>query len=310
MTLRNEIIENWNDGINGHLMKLKLIDEMYPAYTLKIDNKYGVAIPLDNEVEVNEDFSNAKLLSKEYRLEGEDESRHFLTLITEESTDKNVFSSLCEQFVFPGEHGEFRTEIVDSPIKWWMEMKQILGNRNIDEMIYDTLGELCIYDYLVRSGKRVTWNGPKGGSADLESDEMIAEVKSTLSRSKREITVHGKNQLKRIPNKQLYLYLCVFEMASTTGHSINDIVYGLANDGYDVSEINELLRKKGFEIGKSSRDRKFILWNVYKYTVDEKFPKITDDSFVDGKEPEGIVSISYTVDLGGVPYEIVVDGSV
>lgn len=308
MTLRNNILSNWENDINGHLQRVDSLDDKYPAFTFKMDGYYGVALPIEQDIQINEDFSNAKLKTQSFYTK-EDQSTHiFLTLTTEDATNKTVFSSLCEQFIFPGEYGEFRNEITDSPLKWWIEMKQILGNKNVEEMVYDTLGELWVYDYLVRKGVKAIWNGPKGSSADIESDEMLIEVKSTLSRSKKEITVHGKSQLKAPPEKDLYLYFCVFEMSSDTGYSINDIVYGLANDGYDVSDINLLLSKKGFELGKSSRDRKFILWNVYKYYVDEKFPKIIDESFVGGKEPEGINSISYTIDLSGISCEVIIGG--
>lgn len=305
--LRNEIIENWNRDIVGHLQKIQSVAGIYSAYTIKTEYGYGVAIPMDKEVEVNEDFSNAKLRTQVFFRNQESEPHLYLTLITNHSTDKCAFSALCEQFVFPGAYGEFRKEIIESPLKWWMEMKQILGNKNVDDMIYDTLGELWIYDFLIRMGKKVVWNGPKGSSADIEAEDMVVEVKSTISRNRREITVHGKSQLTNPQGKRLFLYLCVFEMATQTGYSINDIVYGLANDGYDVSEINDKLAQKGLELGKSARDRKYILWNVYKYTVDDDFPRITGESFVGGKEPVGITSISYTVDLDGIPCEIIVE---
>ncbi len=309
MMLRNEISENWDNDINGHLQRIKSVSEMYPAYTIKSDNEFGVAVPLDRDIDVNEDFSNAKIKTQRYFTNGESVSKTYLTLTTGDSTNKSLFSALCEQFVFPGDHGEFREEIVASPIKWWMEMKRIFGNKNVEDMIYDTLGELWTYDHLLRSGRSVTWIGPQGSSTDIESDDMLIEVKSTLSRSKKEITVHGKTQLTVPPNKRLFLYLCVFEMSVNTGYSINDIVYGLANDGYDTREINERLAQKGLEVGKSARDKKYILWNVYRYLVDENFPRITDESFANGREPDGITSISYTVDLGNIPCEIIVSGS-
>lgn len=309
--LREEILGNWNRDLRGKLQKIQSLDSSeYKAYTLRDIMGYGVAIPMDIYIEVNEDFANAKLSTINYIIEGQTEATPYLTLMADDNVDKKAFSALCEQFVFPGTNGKFRRDIVEAPIKWWMEMKQILGNKNVDEMVYDTLGELWVYDYLIRRGYSVEWNGPKGGSVDIESSDIMAEVKSTLSRSKKEITIHGKNQLKGLQNKRLFLYFCVFEMAASTGYSINDIVYGLADDGYNVSQINRLLEKKGLGIGKSARDKRFILWNVYRYIVDDSFPRITESSFVNGREPDGITSISYTVDLEGLPYELIVDGSI
>ena len=309
MMLRNDIIANWYSDIMGHLQKIESIDESYPAYTIKCESGYGVAIPMEYEIAVNEDFSNAKLKTETYTVTETNEPCLMLTLITSDKTDKKIFSSLCEQFVYPGKYGEFRREIIYSPLKWWMEMKEILGNKNVESMVYDTLGELWTYSYLVRSGKSVSWNGPKGSSSDLEAEDMMVEVKSTLNRSVKEITVHGKNQLMPPEGKKLFLFYCVFEMSVNTGISINDIVYELAKDGFDVDVINESLAKKGFEPGKSSRDRKYILWEVNKYEVDDGFPRITSASFVDGREPQNIEIQSYIVNLSDIPYEKIVEGS-
>ena len=301
--LRDEIIDNWCKDIYGNLQRIKSVTAEYPAYTLISDTGYGVAIPIEFTHEVNEDFANAKLRTQQYMLSQSGKVEYFLTLTTNNDTDRRMFSSLCEQFVFPGAYGEFRKEIIGSPLKWWQDMKQIIGNKDSESSIYDTLGELWVYDFLIREGKKVTWNGPKGSTFDIESEDKMVEVKSTKVRSKKSITIHGKNQLIPLEGKTLDLYYCVFELSTNTGYSVNDIVFGLDNDGYDVREINRLLAGKGLEVGKSARDKKFILWNVYKYHVDERFPRITDGSFVDGKLPEGIESISYNVSLDGLSCE-------
>ena len=70
--------------------------------------------------------------------------------------------------------------------------------------------------------------------------------------------------------------------------------------GYDVAAINEALEKKGFGVGKSDRNKTFILHSMYQYVVDENFPKVIEQSFVDGVLPKGIIDISYTVDLSGL----------
>jgi hypothetical protein len=39
---------------------------------------------------------------------------------------------------------------------------------------------------------------------------------------------------------------------------------------------------------------------MYQYVVDENFPKVIEQSFVDGVLPKGIIDISYTVNLSGL----------
>ena len=77
----------------------------------------------------------------------------------------------------------------------------------------------------------------------------------------------------------------------------------LKSMGYNVAAINELLEKKGFGIGKSVRKKQFILHSMYRYVVDDSFPKVIEQSFVGGTLPPGILDVSYTVDLNGLVAE-------
>ena len=93
---------------------------------------------------------------------------------------------------------------------------------------------------------------------------------------------------------------CTFELTAGQGESINSLVRDLRLLGYNVAAINEALEKKGFGVGKSDRNKTFILHSMYQYIVDENFPKVIEQSFVDGVLPKGIIDISYTVDLNGL----------
>ena len=59
----------------------------------------------------------------------------------------------------------------------------------------------------------------------------------------------------------------------------------------------------------SARKRNYVLHAATKYTVDESFPAIRETSFVGGVLPSGVMSITYTVTLDGIPGEnILTDG--
>jgi hypothetical protein len=96
------------------------------------------------------------------------------------------------------------------------------------------------------------------------------------------------------------LTFCTFELTAGQGVSINSLVQDLKSLGYNIATINEALEKKGFGIGKSDRNKTFILHSMYQYEVDDNFPKITEQSFINGVLPAGIIDISYTVDLSGL----------
>ena len=211
----------------------------------------------------------------------------------------SAFTNLCFDFVNPGDNGEYRKALLASPVNWWASWKELLGNKSVDERVYDVIGELAVLRYYAQKGLNPKWNGPNQSSYDIELDDSFVEVKSSINRMKKEITISSIYQLSNL-NKKLYLTFCTFELTAGQGESINSLVRDLRLLGYNVATINEALEKKGFGVGKSDRNKTFILHSMYQYVVDEKFPKVIEQSFVDGVLPKGIIDISYTVDLSGL----------
>lgn len=297
--LKKAILNNWETDILGYAQSISLLEHTdYPAWTIKLDDSYGVAIPYSGREDINECFANARIRSTEIKVLTGDMKRAIL--LTTDSTDiKAPFASLCEALIDPGENGVYRILIETSPIIWWKEWKELLGNRNIDERIYDVLGELCVLKYVVERGEECEWNGPDGATYDIETSGRFIEVKSSINREKREVTISSQFQL--FPNvKSLVLVLCRFEPTVMTGVSIDSIISEFESIGYNTALLNQKLEKKGFEPGMSARKKKFILHEMLLYIIDEHFPTITPASFIGGVMPAGITKINYTVDLSGL----------
>lgn len=300
--LTDEIRSNWEIDIVGHAQPIpSLADTDYPAWTVKFVDGYGVAIPYDGQQEVNENFANARIYSSVIRFNAETEQKALL-LTTESYNIAAPFSALCAELVDPGEDGIFRGEITASPVRWWREWKDLLGNKNIDDRVYDVLGELCVLNHLIANGEDANWNGPSGASYDIETDMRFVEVKSSVVRDRKEITISNHFQLDP-PNKHLDLVFCQFEPSVISGVSINLLVEQLKDKGINIGAINQKLKELGFEEGRSSRNKTFILHGMLKYTVDSDFPRITPASFVGGVMPAGITKFTYTVDLSGMTPE-------
>ena len=300
--LTDEIRSNWEIDIVGHAQPIpSLVNTDYPAWTVKFADGYGVAIPYSGQQVINENFANARIYSSIIRFNAEIEQKALL--LTTESYDIAVpFSALCAELVDPGAGGIFRSEITSSPVKWWREWKDLLGNRSIDDRVYDALGELCVLHYLIASGEEAGWNGPSGATYDIETDMRFVEVKSSVVRDRKEITISNQFQLDP-PNKPLDLVFCQFEPSFGSGVSINLLVEQLKDKGVNIGAINQKLKELGFEEGRSSRNKTFILHSMLKYAVDSAFPRITPASFVGGVMPAGITKIMYTVDLSGITPE-------
>jgi hypothetical protein len=295
----NELIQrNWEFDIEGYAQKLQIpLGEDFPAWTVHFKEGYGVAIPYDGSDDINESFASAKIRSMTINFKS-GETRNAIVLITNSETIKIPFASLCEALVDPGEKGERRESIETDPVSWWKEWKELLGNKNIDDRIYDVLGELCVLKYAVDNNEDAEWNGPEGASYDIETHDRFIEVKSSINREKREVTISNQFQLDP-PNKKLDLILCQFEPTIFSGISIESIIYDFKKLGYNIDTLNSKLELLGLEIGMSARKRTFILHDMLLYSVDESFPRITPASFIEGVMPKGIIKISYTVDLSG-----------
>ena len=267
MELFEEIKSNWKLDIYNKMQQIESLKNSYPAWTIKTFEGYGVAV-LYNGDDVREDFSNAAIYCEQIDMNGEN---HKVLVLSSKSSS------------------------MDSPAKWWAMWKELLGNKSIDERVYDVIGELAVLRYYAQKGLNPKWNGPNQSSYDIELDDSFVEVKSSINRTKKEITISSIYQLSNL-NKKLYLTFCTFELTTGQGESINSLVKDLRLLGYNIATINEALEKKGFGVGKSDRNKTFILHSMYQYLVEEKFPKVTEQSCINGALPSGIIDISYTVD--------------
>ena len=187
----------------------------------------SIALPVPQDMVVSEKFAGAHLYTDTITLDGS-KTRYALLLMARSEDIKIPFSSLCSELLNPGINGEFRKEILSSPTTWWMQWKELLGNRNVDERVYDLLGELLTLRYLATHGEHAEWNGPAGATYDIDCDGKFYEVKSTTARNKREITLSNHFQLDPPNGFPLFLVLCQFE-AAQSGDSINSLVSDLAS---------------------------------------------------------------------------------
>ena len=300
--LKQAILNNWRTDIPGYAQEIELLKKTgFPAWTISYDGVYGVALPYAGKEEITEKFASARIHSGRITLTTGEEFKAII-LTTESEEIKEPFSVLCEALVEPGDNGNRRKVIENNPLAWWKEWKELLGNRNIDERIYDVLGELCALQYSIVCGEEPEWNGPNKASYDIETESRFIEVKSTINREKRQVTISSEYQL--FPKeKPLKLILCVFEPTVMTGRSIDSVLDEIKETGFNTNVINDRLESMGFEAGMSARKKAFILHEMLLYNIDESFPRITPEDFIGGVKPQGIVKITYTADISELPAE-------
>lgn len=297
--LTEELIDNWAGNPSGMFSKLiSLTNAGYETWTTKNRSEYGVAMPIESDEEISEYFSGAHMYTDRMILDDKEE-RNILFLTSDREDIMEPFAALCAEMITPGMDGELRNELKHNPLAWWSQWKELLGNKSVDLRAYDVLGELCVLKYLAKQGEQAEWNGPNGSTYDIDCNGYFVEVKSTTARNKKQITLSNLFQLDPPNGHPLFLFLCQFESAQE-GISINSLVKDLEQLGYSSAGLNEKLSKLGLEKGKTARKRNYVIHNVTKYPIDDKFPAIRQTSFKGDDLPSGVMNITYTITLDGV----------
>lgn len=304
------LIDSWNSIPEGYAKEIEQLSSLgYKAWAVRSKVAHGVAVLYPRiDMEVREGFSGVDLYTEKLPTgHGPDKVENCLILMSSAPIESVPFTTLCSEFVSPGPDGSQRDALISNPIGWWAEWKELLGNKNVDERVYDTLGELLVLKYLAEHGNHAEWNGPDCATYDIDSESSYFEVKSTTARKSRCITLSNRFQLVPPEGASLSIVLCQFEKA-LAGYCIDDLVVALGSLGYNTSELNARLDKLGLERGKSARRRYYMLHDMVEYRVDESFPAIRDSSFVGGVLPKCIQSFTYTLSLDGVQGTSLLEG--
>lgn len=300
MNILEEVRENFAALDEKKAIPISDLSQGFKAWTIKMDNFYGVAIPYPEDREkLVEKFNNVKLWNYSIIIGGKEES--LLLLTSSEESLRYQFASICSEFIDPGEAGERREELLGDPLLWWSKWKALLGNSVKNISPSSIVAELLVLEKLTSLGRSPVWGGRTKSTHDIEVEGENYEVKSTISRYETSVTISSQYQLDR-RDSDLYLIFCRLE-ASKDGDSINDLVKRLVSLGTDKYSLENHLDGLGLEEGSSARNKKYKLHEMRKYKVDESFPKITLDSFKDNKLPEAVIGIQYSIDLGGIEYE-------
>lgn len=282
--------------VNGARLLTSLPTE-YPAYVLRTNDGFGVAIQVDDDLEISEKFNSCRFHTGKLRMDGV--LRNYLFLDSMFEDYRYEFASLCTEFVEAGIDGSNRKSILHDPFAWWSRWRELVGNTSREKKVYNVIAEMIVLLYKYTKDSSTEWAATRGGTHDIECAEEGCEVKSTLKRYGATITISGQHQLEHY--KPLWIYFCRLE-ESSEGFSINDIEKKLVASGYDESKLEIELERQGFEKGTNARNKKYKILEKRKYEVNDSFPRIVQESFKDNRYPSAIVHIEYTIDLDGLEY--------
>ncbi len=268
----------------------------YGAYVVKVENMIGVAIPVEKDIIINERFNKVFISNFLFSINGV--TTKVIFLYTKEHEMSEKYAALCMNFISYNS----RDIILNNPIEWYNEWRDLLGDSKRNKMVYDFIGEMSVLFELQKRGDNPIWNSMTKGTFDITTCNSIYEVKTSIVKSFDSITIHNQFQLDiEGLNKQLYItYVKVEE--NNAGESIDSLANKLVDAGFDKISLEDYLIQNGYYHGKNERYKQFIIHEIRLYKVDDNFPFITKKSFINQKMPKNVVKLEYTLSLDGLDY--------
>lgn len=298
MEVLESIKANFNRGYFGKAMPIDGLPKEYPAWTLKQQDWYGVAVKMEKKIVFSERFSSVRIWTNNDAVL-DNQTVDLLLLTCTDVELRNEFATICAQFVQTSMDGKTRNSLIENPVDWWANWKSLIGNTQSEHEVYSKIGELTVVEKLLQSGKRPKWSGIESATHDVELDNCSYEIKSTIKRYGYEVEISSIHQMKKA-GESLKLIFFRFER-SLLGRSLDDLVDSIVALGYSREKLEAGLEHSGLEKGCIARTTHYKILEMRVYEVDEGFPALTLNSFVGGQLPPHVTRVKYSVDLSGVP---------
>lgn len=182
----------------------------------------------------------------------------------------------------------------------WRELLRRSRERLGESEIRGLFGELVVLERILDAGTQQcvsAWTGPDRDPHDFRLAYGDLEVK-TLGVRGTEVEIHGVEQLEPPPGKLLHVILVRLAM-SPRGVALPELVERIAPKTGDSNAFAAKLAIAGFRDVDSHhyRDRRFSVGAISAIPVDGDFPRIIASSLTDGRLPDEVTRLTYTLDL-------------
>ncbi len=184
----------------------------------------------------------------------------------------------------------------------WRDLLDMVPSRKLgSDDLAALLGELIVLQRLVQqpSDALALWTGPKHLPHDFTSSAGDIEVKTTRSRERSVITIHGLTQLTPVEGRPLYLaFIRLFEDPAGM-ISVPDVIDQLVAGGFSRLQLLTVLATLGYDASDEEdyREVRFIVDESRLYSVAEGFPRLDASRLINGVLDNGVGVLRYQVDL-------------
>lgn len=198
--------------------------------------------------------------------------------------------------------GEDAVAAVSTVLERWREFLVAAAGPPGREKLAAVFGELLvILDVVQISGPAgvAVWVGPFGGRHDVRGGVTAIEVKTTRAHTSHQVTIHGEDQLLAPEGGELYVHFVRLEQVPGGGRTVSSLVDELLTAGVQAEPLFEAIAAAGVPVAQlpATNDITFDVRERVTLPVNDEMPKIIPSSFYGDRRPEGVVDISYVVDL-------------
>lgn len=191
---------------------------------------------------------------------------------------------------------------VSSVLERWREFLIAPAGPPGREKLAAVFGELLVVLDVVRNSGPTgvgVWMGPFGGRHDVRGGVTSVEVKTTRAHTSHQVTIHGEDQLLAPDGGQLYLHFVRLEQVPGGGRTVSSLVDQLLSAGVPTEPLFAAIAAAGVPVAQlaATNGITFDVRERLTLPVNDGMPKIIPSSFCGGRRPDGVVDVSYVIDL-------------
>ena len=233
-------------------------------------------------------------------LPGEGTNRHFC-LKLEKKEHKEVFLAVCTDLaeVLEKEPSRNREEIFIEFLNRWTNFFTNFGNKRLSLLRQQGLfGELWWIKLMLEKNIPAletlsSWKGCERSYQDFDFEGHVVEVKTTMTKEPRKVTINNERQLNPEGLNSLHLLVLSIIRSAQGGQSLPEIVESINSKFEELPgcyiKFNQCLQRAGY-LQNHADDYKdtFTVSKNELFEVKDDFPRITNF-------PDGIGDIKYSL---------------
>ncbi len=290
-------------GPNAGDLRVRTVDGGPPNVRLGLDDAGRPHLLVEADPDATVEPGIAAISARDRQLQIGDEVRHHLDIVCEIVELSEVFDHFAAAVLEKSlETEQDAPTIISEVLDRWRAFFTALEAPPARETVTAAVGELLVLRDVARidhTGVLSVWVGPRGGRHDLRRGASAVEVKTTRSHTSLAVTIHGEDQLLAPEGATLHLHLIRLEEVAGLGVCINDLVDELVDLGVPTVELFDALDDAGIPPASFAAVAaiRFDVRERLTFTVDDDMPRIVPQSFVGGQRPQGVVDVTYRIDL-------------